>query len=69
MNNQESYLYGILLADGNLSLASRNRGRVTLELQEEDLSLLQKIHNLYPKSKLSSRTRDTNFKQNYKSVR
>ena len=67
MNNFESYLFGLLMTDGSLSLQERNRGKVTLELQKEDSQLLQQIYEKVPNSSLRERTRDTNFKEGYTS--
>ena len=71
MNSQESYIYGLLLADGNVYLSrakdrkTDNRGRVTLELNEKDKDIIYKLFEIVPNSKISHRTRDTNFKKNY----
>lgn len=63
-----SYLYGIFITDGNLCLSTRNRGKITLELNINDESLLLKMAELIPNSCVSYRVRDTNFKKQYKSV-
>lgn len=71
MNNQESYIYGLLLADGNIYLSHAkerridNRGRVTLEVNEKDKDIVVKLFSIIPNSKISQRTRDTNYKKNY----
>lgn len=71
MNSQESYIYGLLLADGNIYLSHAadrkqdNRGRVSLELNSKDKDIIVKLFNLIPNSHIRERTRDTNFKKNY----
>lgn len=69
MNIQElSYVYGLLVTDGNLYLQSGNRGRVSLEIMESDKDIVEKLYALIPHSNISTRTRNTNFKDNYTSV-
>lgn len=63
-----SYLYGIFITDGNLWLSTRNRGKITLEVNINDESLLLKMAELIPNSYVNYRVRDTNFKKQYKSV-
>lgn len=71
MDSQESYIYGLLLADGNIYLShddkrpNDNRGRVSLELNERDKDIILKLFQLVPNSRIRERTRDTNFKKNY----
>lgn len=71
MTPQESYIYGLLLADGNLYFSHDkkrkvdNRGRVTLELNERDKDIVLKLCNVVPCSHMSTRTRNTNFKEGY----
>lgn len=71
MNSNESYLYGLLIADGSLYLShdkSRkvdNRGRVSLEVNTRDKDIVVKLFNLIPNSHIRERTRATNFKENY----
>ena len=55
-----SYIYGILLTDGNLSLYTRNRGKVTLEISEKDRDILYQINKLVPGG-IRHRQRVTNF--------
>lgn len=71
MNKEESYIYGLLLADGNIYFshskdrAVDNRGRVCLEIGVIDKDIVLKLFNLIPNSHVRERTRDTNFKKNY----
>jgi DNA-binding transcriptional regulator WhiA len=62
-NQIYSYIYGLLLADGNLSLDTRNRGRVVLEVAERDKDILYKINEVV-KGTISFRKRITNFSNN-----
>lgn len=66
LNCTDSYIYGLLLADGYLHLDSRNRGCVTLEVAEKDKDICKKLCKIIPGSAYRTRTRSTNFKQNYK---
>ena len=50
MNSIESYIYGLLITDGNLSLSTRNRGRVILEISEKDEDIIDKLLTLIPNS-------------------
>ena len=61
LNEEDAYLYGLLLTDGHCYLQSRNRGRISLELIDKDI--IDKIDERY-EGNTSSRTRDTNFKKN-----
>lgn len=67
MDSQESYIYGLLLADGNIYFTDRNRGRVSLELNVKDKDIVLKLFQLIPNSHIRERTRDTNFKKGYAS--
>lgn len=67
-NNLFSYLYGILITDGSLGLHTRNRGRISLELNHKDKEFILKMVKLIPKSKFYERERDTNFKKHYQAV-
>lgn len=69
MNENESYIYGLLIADGSLSLAERNRGKVTLEISTKDRDIVEKLYQEIPNSSISNRTRTTNFAENAKFVR
>ena len=68
-NPDFSYFLGFIQADGCLSEDSRNRGRLTIELNEKDILLLEQFKSLLPcNSFLSTRKRDTNFTDDYKSA-
>lgn len=64
-----SYMIGFMQADGHLAADSRNRGRLSIELSKVDKSLLEKFQNLIPvNSTLGERQRNTNFKEQHRSV-
>lgn len=65
MTKEESYIYGLLITDGSLYLQSRNRGRVSLEVNIKDEEILNKLCKYIPNSNIKQRIRNTNFKQNY----
>lgn len=66
---EHSYFYGFAQADGSLYETTRNRGKLAIELNERDESLLLEFQNIFPvKSQISKRTRNTNFKDNYTST-
>lgn len=68
-NPEHAYIYGFILSDGHLQEGTRNRGSLTIELQDSDEEILLKIKELLPfNSNISYRTRDTNFKKDAKSV-
>lgn len=63
-----SYMFGFMQADGHLHSSTRGRGRMSIELCEKDLYILEKFKDLIKvSSTLSVRTRSTNFKKNYTS--
>lgn len=68
MNAFESYLFGLILTDGSVYLTTRNRGKITIELQKSDNSLLYDIQKRIPESSVNTRKRDTNFKKDYESA-
>lgn len=71
MDAIESYIYGLLLADGSLYFSHAkdrsvdNRGKVSLEVGEQDKDIVIKLFNIIPNSHIRERTRNTNFKMNY----
>lgn len=68
MNPEHAYLYGFILADGSLYETSRNRGRLAIELSARDEDILHKLKQFIPfDAYIRYRTRNTNFKSNYKS--
>lgn len=68
MNIQEkSYIFGLLITDGNLYLQN-TKGKVSLELNEKDKDIVEKLYSIIPNSNISNRIRSTNFKDNYESI-
>jgi len=67
---EHSYFFGFIQSDGNLKKASRNRGRLEIELAERDKDILLSFKKLFPTiySAIRTRARDTNFKKNHKSA-
>lgn len=66
---EHSYMIGFMQADGHLHSDTRNRGKMSIEISEKDLYILEKFKELIPtNSTLGTRTRNTNFKTNHTSV-
>ena len=70
INPQHAYMYGLIQTDGHMSKEkARNSGKVRIELGEQDIGVLETFMKLAPfHSKISKRTRVTNFSQQYTSV-
>ena len=63
-----AYMFGFFQADGHLHRQRNDKGKFTLELAKRDEHILydfQKLISVY--SSVIPRTRDTNFKKDYKS--
>ncbi|MFJ8715195.1 LAGLIDADG family homing endonuclease [Streptomyces violaceus] len=57
-----AYMFGFLQADGHLQRGIGQKGKLTVELSARDVDLLQEFQRLTPfYSKISTRTRSTNF--------
>lgn len=57
-----AYMFGFLQADGHLAQQSRQRGRLTLEVNVRDIHLLREFQQLTPfNSAITERVRATNF--------
>lgn len=68
-NPDHAYLFGFLQADGHLTTASRNRGRLSLEINQRDASILERFQAICPfNSTVSYRTRKTNYSQESKTA-
>lgn len=69
MNSFMSYFYGLLQTDGSLSEETRNRGKISLELNIKDEDILLKINELLKvNSYITERTRKTNYSENSTTV-
>lgn len=61
-----SYLVGLLQTDGSHSGSTAGKGKISIELSERDADILLELQRLLPcHSLISTRIRDTNFKQGY----
>ena len=67
---QHAYFFGFVQGDGHLAVDIRNpaKGKLTIELSARDQDLPYKFQALFPKSSVSFRHRDTNFKQDFDAV-
>lgn len=64
-----AYMFGFLQADGHLSEQTRNRGRLTVEINARDIEILREFQRLTPyNSSITERTRATNFSEEHHSV-
>ncbi len=69
MDFRMSYLFGFLQADGSFCEQSRNRGKIRLEVSYRDKDVIYLLDDIIPcNSFISERTRNTNFKDDYKSI-
>lgn len=73
INNEPiAYMIGLIQSDGSVSEEDRNRGKIRIELNKNDSNILIKLYNLISSfgihCGLNERTRDTQFKHDYKSV-
>lgn len=64
---QISYLIGFLHSDGHLYENTRNRGKISVELNINDIDILTKIKNLIG-GKIRERKRNTNFGFNHSAI-
>ena len=67
MKKEFSFFYGLVLTDGTITTSTRNRGKIQIELSIRDRNILDKLHIIFPESKISIRQRSTNFSQNHES--
>lgn len=67
---QQSYIYGIFLTDGSISKIKNKEDsyNTSLELNIKDADIINKIQQLLPEVSITTRTRNTNFKDNYESI-
>ncbi|MCX4411030.1 hypothetical protein ACFV8Z_25200 [Streptomyces sp. NPDC059837] len=64
-----AYMFGFLQADGHLSQQSRQRGRLTVEINARDVELLREFQRLTPyNTSITERTRSTNFARTHHSA-
>lgn len=69
MDKFQAYLIGLAQTDGHLRKNTRNRGAFQIEIQYADIDILKRIASLVDCNyKIGERTRNTNFKDNYRSA-
>ena len=68
MNETDSYIFGLLLADGNMYLNTRNRGRISIEVSIRDEDIIEKLAKEIPSVTIKRRIRNSNFLKNYTSI-
>ncbi|MGW4162223.1 hypothetical protein [Streptomyces sp. NPDC004788] len=57
-----AYMFGFLQADGHLAQGTGQKGRLTVEINARDITLLEEFQRLTPyNSSITRRTRSTNF--------
>lgn len=60
--SDHAYLFGFLQTDGHHSVSTRNRGKITVELNSRDRPILEAFQRMVPyPSSITIRTRTTNF--------
>ena len=66
---EAAYMIGMLQADGHHQESSRNRGKITLELSNKDIDIIEKLSKILKPfgATIHTRTRNTNFKDDYMS--
>lgn len=64
-----AYIFGLFQTDGHLSANTRNRGRLSLEINIKDQNIIHDIAKILPVTyTIKYRTRTTNFKKSNKSI-
>ena len=66
-----SYIVGLFQGDGSMSETTRNRGKFIYEISVKDADIVRKLDSMLGSLttvKISTRTRDTNFKDKYESI-
>ncbi len=64
-----SYFIGFIQADGHLHSQSRNRGKLSIEISNRDIDILEKFQKIIPvNSTIYTRIRNTNYSKNYTGV-
>ncbi|MBD2446886.1 hypothetical protein H6G76_06855 [Nostoc sp. FACHB-152] len=68
-NPYYAYLFGFIQTDGHLYNSTRDRGRLSIEINKQDEHILLAFKNFIPfHSSITERVRTTNFSANQKSV-
>ncbi|WUO55273.1 LAGLIDADG family homing endonuclease [Streptomyces sp. NBC_00280] len=64
-----AYMFGFMQADGHLQQGVGQKGKLTVEINAQDIELLYKFQNLTPYySSVTERTRTTNFAEVHRSA-
>ena len=66
-DEHKSYIIGFLHGDGHYEVRSRNRGRISIELNIRDIDILDKIEKIIIDVSRGTKIQDTNFKKDYHS--
>lgn len=64
-----SYFYGLLITDGTMTIRNNIPQGIHIELSVKDKDVIEKLHTLFDGSTITSRTRNTNFSDNYTSYK
>ncbi len=68
-NPYYAYLFGFIQSDGHLYNTTRDRGRLSIEVNKKDEDILWAFKSLIPfNSSMTERVRSTNFSSNHTSV-
>lgn len=67
---EHSYFLGFVHADGNFQQSTRNRGKLTIELDKRDLCILETFQNMFSSIHPTLRFRDrvTNFGESHSAI-
>ena len=65
-----AYFFGLFQTDGHLHAGTGQKGSAAIELAVRDVGLLQRLGGLFPemRTRVSTRTRSTNFASSYESA-
>ncbi|MGW7268672.1 hypothetical protein [Streptomyces sp. NPDC054842] len=68
-NPEYAYMFGFLQADGHLAAGTGRKGSLTVEISARDVGILREFQRLTPySSRITTRTRATNFSASHTSV-
>jgi len=72
LDRELSYVYGWFAGDGGLYSSTRNRGKLSTEISIIDKDIIYKMKDIFDSldinSTIRTRTRNTNYKNNYESI-
>lgn len=61
-----SYFYGLMITDGTMSFRKERPIGIHIEVSEKDKDIVYKLNKIIKDSTITTRERNTNFKNNYK---